>query len=395
MDKKTRQNLLLIACGVAMFAAAMNLNAVNEFLVWLSRLLLPLLAGLLLAFVLSVPMSGIRRALDRVFEKAKKKPKEGTLNTLSLLLTYLCLALVILLVCLVAIPEIVSSVRSIYTTVREKWPQWMEILRAYHVDTDAINRSIEQTLTGLDIGKLLESALSGAGSVLYSAVNVATSTISGVTTGVFALIIGTYALLGKEDIKRHAKMLAYAHLRRSRADRLCQVWVLVHNTFSRFLSGQCVESVILGMLMFIAFSLFRLPYAGIVAMLTAILAFVPYIGAFTACCVGALLTLIGEPSKLLLCIVVYQGVQFVENQFIYPHVVGGSVGLPSLLTLVAALLGGKLFGILGMIFFIPLTAVLYTLVRESTRQRLERKGIDLSAQESSEEEKAVFHPHQR
>ena len=98
-----------------------------------------------------------------------------------------------------------------------------------------------------------------------------------------------------------------------------------------------MEAVILGLLMFIAFSLFRLPYAGVVAMLTAILAFVPYIGAFTACFVGALLTLIGQPSKLILCILVYQGVQFIENQFIYPRVVGSSVGLPPLWTLAAAL----------------------------------------------------------
>ena len=396
MDKKTRQNLLLIACGVAMFAAATNLNIIKDFLGWLGGLLLPVLAGLVLAFVLSVPMNGIRRGLERLFSKAKRKPGSGALNALSLVLTYLCLVLVIALVGLVAVPEIVNSVKSISTTVKEKWPEWMAVLRSWNVDTDAINSAVDQALAGLDFGKLLQSALSGAGSVLGSAVTVATTTISGVTTAVFTIIIGSYVLLDKDDLKRQSKMLIYAHLRRSHADRFCQICSLIQNTFTRFLSGQCMEAVILGLLMFIAFSVFRLPYAGVVAMLTTILAFVPYIGAFAACFVGAVLTLIGQPSKLILCILVYQGVQFIENQFIYPRVVGSSVGLPPLWTLAAALLGGKLFGILGMIFFIPLVAVIYSLVRDNTKRRLQRRGLDPNDPTADPvEEHPVFHPHQK
>ena len=396
MDKKTRQNLLLIACGVAMFAAVTNLNIIKDFLGWLGGLLLPVLAGLVLAFVLSVPMNGIRRGLERLFSKAKRKPGSGALNALSLVLTYLCLVLVIALVGLVAVPEIVNSVKSISTTVKEKWPEWMAVLRSWNVDTDAINSAVDQALSGLDFGKLLQSALSGAGSVLGSAVTVATTTISGVTTAVFTIIIGSYVLLDKDDLKRQSKMLIYAHLRRSHADRFCQICSLIQNTFTRFLSGQCMEAVILGLLMFIAFSVFRLPYAGVVAMLTTILAFVPYIGAFSACFVGAVLTLIGQPSKLILCILVYQGVQFIENQFIYPRVVGSSVGLPPLWTLAAALLGGKLFGILGMIFFIPLVAVIYSLVRDNTKRRLQRRGLDPNDPTADPvEEHPVFHPHQK
>ena len=396
MDKKTRQNLLLIACGVAMFAAVTNLNIIKDFLGWLGGLLLPVLAGLVLAFVLSVPMNGIRRGLERLFSKAKRKPGSGALNALSLVLTYLCLVLVIALVGLVAVPEIVNSVKSISTTVKEKWPEWMAVLRSWNVDTDAINSAVDQALAGLDFGKLLQSALSGAGSVLGPAVTVATTTISGVTTAVFTIIIGSYVLLDKDDLKRQSKMLIYAHLRRSHADRFCQICSLIQNTFTRFLSGQCMEAVILGLLMFIAFSVFRLPYAGVVAMLTTILAFVPYIGAFAACFVGAVLTLIGQPSKLILCILVYQGVQFIENQFIYPRVVGSSVGLPPLWTLAAALLGGKLFGILGMIFFIPLVAVIYSLVRDNTKRRLQRRGLDPNDPTADPvEEHPVFHPHQK
>ena len=135
-----------------------------------------------------------------------------------------------------------------------------------------------------------------------------------------------------------------------------------------------MEAIILGVLMFIFFSIFRLPYAPLVAVVTAVCAFIPYIGAFTACVIGAFLTLLVSPSQVILCIIVYNVVQFVENQFIYPHVVGSSVGLSPLLTLIAALVGGKLLGLVGIIFFIPLTAVIRTLLAEATEKRIGKKN---------------------
>ena len=125
----------------------------------------------------------------------------------------------------------------------------------------------------------------------------------------------------------------------------------------------------LGSLIFIAFSIAKLPYAGLIAVMTGFCAFIPYVGAFIACFIGTLLTLLSSPSQALLCILVYMAVQFVENQFIYPNVVGSSVGLPPLFTLLAVMLGGKLLGLIGMIFFIPLMAVVYSLVREDVQRR--------------------------
>ena len=135
-----------------------------------------------------------------------------------------------------------------------------------------------------------------------------------------------------------------------------------------------MEAILLGCLIVLAFSLFRLPYAGLTGFLTSLFAFVPYVGAFASCFIGALLTLLAAPSKVLLCVLVYLAVQFIENQFIYPHVVGNSVGLSPLWTLIAALLGGKMFGLPGIIFFIPLVAVIYSLVRENTNRKLKKQA---------------------
>jgi len=188
-----------------------------------------------------------------------------------------------------------------------------------------------------------------------------------------ALIIAIYVLLSKKDLARQVKRLLDAELKEKDVKYLCHVGSLVNGTYSKFLSGQCLEACILGGLIFIVFGIIGIPYASLIGVLTAVCAFVPYIGAFLSCAVGAFLVLLANPSQVILCVVVYFIVQFIENQFIYPQVVGTSVGLSPLWTLIAVFAGGQLMGLFGMIFFIPLTAVFVTLLREHTDALLAKK----------------------
>ncbi len=363
---KRKEAYLLVAFGVALYAGLMNLDKVWGALGWLGSLLTPILAGLLAAFVLSVPMNGFEKLLRRWLPKAK----QALLDGLSLGLTLLVIAAVLALALRLAVPELARSLGSIAGEVRARWPQWARKLSDLGLDTGAVT----DWFAANDWRTLLEKALTGAGSLIGGIVTVASSTVSVAVNAAFALVIMFYVLLGKRDLGRQCRKLLYAALRETAADRICAVAALTHDTYARFLSGQCVEVVILGSLIFVAFSVFRIPYAALTAVLTAVLAFIPYVGAFSSCAIGALLTLLAEPEKTILCIIVYQAVQFVENQFIYPHVVGGSVGLAPVWTLVAALLGGQLFGLVGIIFFIPLTAVIYQLIGQGTNRRLAAKG---------------------
>lgn len=363
---KRKETYLLVAFGVALYAGLMNLDKVWGALGWLGSLLTPILAGLLAAFVLSVPMNGFEKLLRRWLPKAK----QALLDGLSLGLTLLVIAAVLALALRLAVPELARSLGSIASEVRTRWPQWARKLSDLGLDT----RAVTDWFAANDWRTLLEKALTGAGSLIGGIVTVASSTVSVAVNAAFALVIMFYVLLGKRDLGRQCRKLLYATLRETAADRICAVAALTHDTYARFLSGQCVEVVILGSLIFAAFSVFRIPYAALTAVLTAVLAFIPYVGAFSSCAIGALLTLLAEPGKTILCIIVYQAVQFVENQFIYPHVVGGSVGLAPIWTLVAALLGGQLFGLVGIIFFIPLTAVIYQLIGQGTNRRLAAKG---------------------
>ena len=199
-------------------------------------------------------------------------------------------------------------------------------------------------------------------------------------------MITFYVLIGWRELSSQSKRALYAYCKESVADRICHISKLAHDTYAKFLSGQCVEVMILGTLIFLSFSVAGIPYAGLTAVLTAAFAFVPYIGGFLSCAFGILFTLLAAPNKALLCFIVYQATQFVENQFIYPHVVGNSVGLSPFWTLLAVLLGGKLFGVLGMIFFIPLMALVSQLLHESIERRLHTRKPELSNVQSNSDE---------
>lgn len=348
-----------------MFAVSMNVSSVLKFLQNMIELIFPILLGLLSAFILNVPMRGFEKLITRIFAKAKHKPTGKYLHIISLLLTLICIALVITLACTLVIPTLISSVKSIVPLVEENWPKLLAYLESRQFDV----AQITEWVSSLN----LEEWSANAGNLFNTIIKAATSTISGIVSEVFGTIIAIYILLSKSTLVPQVNKLVRAHLKEKVADRIYYVARLIRDTYAKFLSGQCVEAVLLGLMMFLSFRVFRLPYAALIGFLTGIFAFVPYVGAFASCFIGAFLILLVDPSKVLLCIIVYLVVQFIENQFVYPHVVGGSVGLAPLWTLIAALIGGKLFGLMGIIFFIPLTAALYTIVRDYTNRKLKAK----------------------
>ncbi len=380
MDKKLKHSLILVAFGVVLYAALMNLSPVLSFFKVLISLALPLLIGFVGAFVLNVPMRGIEKLLIKFFSNFKRRPGNKLLRAMSLILTLACVALVIVLVCTLVIPELADSVLSLYELVVERWPSWMEFIRGYDIAW------VNEWLADVDLNALLSEITSGAGSIISSAVGIFSGAVSAITTIGIGLVLMIYALLSKDELARQGKKLLHAAASEKVEKHVLHVLGLINSTYSRFLSGQCVEACILGTLIAVSFSIFGIPYASLTGVVTAVFAFIPYVGALAACALGAFLVLLVEPGKVLVCIIVYLVVQFVENQFIYPHVVGTSVGLGAMWTLIAVILGGKLLGLLGMIFFIPLVAVLMTLLREFVNKVLERKAAAPTEAAASEQQ---------
>lgn len=383
MEAKTKQYLLVTVIGVSLFAALMNLPVVLAFAGKIISLILPVIVGAILALFINVPLSGIEKRLKRLFDKGRKKPSDKQLHIISFILTILCILFVLILVLTLLIPEIVRSSQRLYIQLEAKIPEWLVYLESHNVNA----RWLEELLADIDLEHIMQNISGSIDSFLMNIANVLSSTISNVIMAAFSIVISIYMILGKERVCRHARKLISAYIKPAWAEKIFHISQTFSKSFAKFLSGQCSEALILGTLMFLAFTIFKLPYGSLVGVLTAVCAIIPYVGAFISGAVSVILTLLIDPALALRCLIVYLVVQFIENQFIYPRVVGGSVGLPPLYTLISAMIGGKLFGIMGIIFFIPLMAATIELVKEDVQNRLCRDKIVLLHRGNSDNER--------
>lgn len=383
MEAKTKQYLLVTVIGVSLFAALMNLPVVLAFSEKIISLILPVIVGAILALFINVPLSGIEKRLKQLLDKGRKKPSDKQLHIISFILTILCILFVLTLVLTLLVPEIVRSSQRLYIQLEAKIPEWLVYLESHNVNA----RWLEELSADIDLEHIMQNISGSIDSFLMNIANVLSSTISNVIMAAFSIVISIYMTLGKERVCRHARKLISAYMKPAWAERLFHISQTFSKSFAKFLSGQCSEAVILGTLMFLAFTIFKLPYGSLVGVLTAVCAIIPYVGAFISGAVSVILTLLIDPALALRCLIVYLVVQFIENQFIYPRVVGGSVGLPPLYTLISAMIGGKLFGIMGIIFFIPLMAATIELVKEDVQNRLCRNKIVLLHRGNSDNER--------
>lgn len=370
MEEKTKQSLIVVAAGVTLFAALMNFSAVLAFAERVIALVLPVIAGAILALFISVPMNGIEKRLRKLLGRRKRRPPDRLITVTSFALTLLCVVLVLVLALTLLIPELVKSCQSLYAQLQEVLPRWAVTLKEAGIDVEWL----KEKLSGLSWEQVVQNLSGSLDTIASNAVGAVSSTVSVVVTVVFAVIISIYISLERQMLSRHASRLVRAYLKPAHAEGITRFCGLFRQSFASFLTGQCAEAVILGLLMALAFTVFRIPYGSLAGVLTAICALIPYVGAFISCTVSVFLVLLIDPMLGLRCLLVYLAVQFIENQFIYPRVVGSSVGLPPIYTLIAALIGAKLFGIIGIIFFIPLAAVVLELVRENAGKRIAARG---------------------
>lgn len=378
-DKKLKDALFLIAFGVVLYVGMTHLSTVLAAVSSVVDLLLPVLIGAIFAFVLNVPMSGLERMFQQAGKSLGRELPVIPVRVASLLITLAGIVLAFVGAVALVIPELIESARSIIPLAQEKIPEWIVFAEANGIDLSGLVQQMSELSQKV--------SADGASSLVGSAAVIARSTILTAGNTMLGMVIAIYLLLGKHNFSRQALMIARANLPAGVVQKIRFVGNLACETYAKFLSGQFVEAIILGCLMYTTFKIFGLPYAGITAYLTSLCAFVPYVGAFLSGASGVVLTLLADPVKAPICLVVYLATQFIENQFIYPRVVGGSVGLAPMWALLAAIVGGKLFGVVGIVFFIPLASVIYTLVRDDTLAKLARKrGQDALGQGTAIEE---------
>ena len=380
LDKENIRKLRgLIVFTLVILVGLLRFDVVLNGFGFILHILSPFLLGGAIAFVLSVPMNRIQKKLfDKVQEGSKLKKNAAPL---SLIYTLILVLAVLSLVIVVVLPELGSTIAMLGKTLPEKVPVLLEKIEQLFYRNPDLIIYLEELESNLNWEELLNQLVSffrvGANTMLDSTISVATGIVSGVGTFFISFVFACYILLQQPFLKRQMTKLFYAYLKKEHADEAVRICGLTYRIFSNFLTGQCLEAVILGTMFFIAMTVFRFPFAVLVGVLIAFTALIPIFGAFIGCGVGAFLILTVDPKQALFFIIMFLIIQQIEGNLIYPKVVGGSIGLPAIWVLAAVSLGGSLFGVVGMLVFIPLVSVFYTLLKENVNKRLDEKQIHI------------------
>ena len=382
IDKKLMHRIFLLIAGAIVFAWLVLDTARATLLfarVW--ELIAPFAAGAAIAFIFNVPMRAIENQLDGV---RKLNLRRG----MSIVLTILCLILLIMFVFELLVPQI----RLTLTSLSEKIPAFIDRtaqkLMVLIEENPELGVWIQEAfqLESLNWANILTNILSWLANqvtvLMGGAVNVIGNVTTGIVNAVIAIVFALYALSRKEILAGQGRRILYSLLSERRADELIRICRLTNVTFSNFISGQCLEAVSLGCLFAVVMALMKLPYVALVSVIIAVTALIPVVGAFVGCIVGAFFILVNDPIQAVTFIAMFLVLQQLENNLIYPRVVGTSIGLPRMWVLVAVTIGGELMGVAGMLVMIPLVSVLYTLGREFTNRRLEERQIPLAKLEA-------------
>ena len=371
--KKIRE---LIVFTALLVVALWKFDVVLDVLKTIGQIIFPFILGGAIAFLTNVPMSFLERT---IFKKAKKENKivKKLSRPISLLLTVVLVVGVISLVMFGVIPQLTRTMGTLMTSIADFIPHMQSWIREFFHNNQEIIKLTDQLQFNLDQAVRWAISLlgNGAGNMMNTTMSAVGSLISGLTTFFIAVSFACYILFQKEKLHVQVRKVFFAFIPKRKAEVILEVCSLTYRTFANFLTGQCLEAVILGSMFVITLSILKMPYALLIGIIISFTALIPIFGAFIGCVLGGLLIFMVSPKQAILFILVFLILQQIEGNLIYPHVVGSSVGLPSIWVLAAVTIGGNLLGIIGMLIFIPLVSVLYTLFREYVYLRLKKQHI--------------------
>ena len=371
--KKIRE---LIVFTALLVVALWKFDVVLGVLKTIWDIIFPFVLGGAIAFLTNVPMSFLEK---KIFENVKKKNKivRKLKRPISLILTIVLVVGVIALVMFGVIPQLTRTMGTLVTSINDFIPQMQSWIGEFFHNNQEIMNLVDQI--EFDPDQAIKWGISllgnGAGNMMNTTMSAVGYIVSGVATFFIAFSFACYILFQKEKLHIQIRKVFFAFLPRQKADAFLKVCSLTYRTFANFLAGQCLEAVILGSMFVVTLSILRMPYALLIGILIAFTALIPIFGAFIGCAVGSFLIFMVNPQQAILFVIVFLVLQQIEGNLIYPHVVGESVGLPSIWVLAAVTIGGNLMGIVGMLVFIPLLSVLYTIFREFVYLRLKKQNI--------------------
>lgn len=366
-EKSMIKYIFLIA---ALVLCIMNIRQIYHVTAGVVRITFPLILGGVVAYILSIIMTRLEKVY---FPASRNRFINKSRPWATLLLSMTLIGALIFFVINMVVPELARAIQALARIV----PEYLDRLAADLSDHQELPLTAE-FIRGLQIDweSLGRQAVSYAGRGISGMVNSAVSAVSSLVGAVFnffiAVSFAVYIITGKDKLKRQINRAAAAFVPEGWRDKISILLTVMNECFSNFMIGQFTEALLLGILCTLGMLLLRFPYATAVGTLVGVTALIPIFGAWIGALVGAFLILVVSPTKAVMFLVFVVVLQQLENNLIYPRVVGTSIGLPGIWVLAAITLGGGVGGVAGMLVSVPLTATIYKLIKLAVDERLEK-----------------------
>ncbi|WP_221388460.1 AI-2E family transporter [Clostridium perfringens] len=371
-NNKIKDYIFLSTYIILLIFFFINIKDIMNFLYKFLGILKPFIWGIAIAFILNIPVKLIEKNLGN------SKFFKGMKRSFSITLTFLFFILAITLFILFVIPQLLSSISTLMNSIPEYLSQFEKFL-----EVNAINNSQSQVMMQNIINELLnmwKEILKVTSQIVGTSLGYLLDFTLGITYGVInfflALVLAIYMLASKEILISQLKLIIYAFVSKNKSDRIIELGKMCNEMFSKFILGQCTEALVIGVLCFIGMIILKMPYALLISVVIGVTALIPVFGAFLGTIPSAFIILIIDPIKALWFIIFIIVLQQLEGNLIYPRVVGSSIGLSALWVMFAMIVGGSLFGIIGMLIGIPIFGVVFKILKRVANRKINEKGIE-------------------
>jgi predicted PurR-regulated permease PerM len=386
LDRKTMRKIIwLIVLAGLVLVISLNILSVISGISWVLGILYPFFLGGCMAFVLNIPMSFFERT---IFENGRTKDSpvaKKVKRPLSLILSALIILAVIALVSFYFIPKLTTALTTLTDAANNTLPKWSAWLNEKFAKYPTILEWIQKNeLQSIDVGKIFDEVsnlfVSGANTGFSRLMKLATTVINKAVNIGIGIAVACYLCAGKEKHKERFLKFLYGIFPEKGVKRFLSGCAIANDTFHKFITGQCFEALILGVLVGMVLWVMQMPYAFVIAIICSICCFIPIFGAIIAGVAGGIIVLTAKPAMLLAFVIIFVAIRIFDDNYMYPHIIGKSIGMPAVFVLFAITVGGALFGFGGMLFFIPLTSFIYKLIKKGISHRLKTKELRVSRQ---------------
>ncbi len=373
INNELKNGFLLISFGIVLFISLEHFEIAWNIIKGTVIIFSPFLLGLVIAFILNVPMNMIEKKLNKIKKLKSPKIKRGISIISSIIAVLLLLFFVVALIIpdigktvtsfINQIPELITNIDQGLQDISKNYPMIEEWANKIEFNPETMKLQFENWVKTIGSG------------ILSISLNIVVSLINKLANFFIAFIFAIYVLAEKEKLASQFKLILSSFVKEKYVSKFFEVTYLANRTFSKFISGQCLEACILGILCFLGMSFFQFPYSLSISVLVALTALIPVFGAFIAMGVGALLISMVSFQSAFWFVVFFLILQQFEGNLIYPKVVGNSVGLPAIWTMMAVTIGGSCFGIPGMLISVPLSSIAYALLKDYIKNKNQSKKV--------------------